>query len=52
MMAADYRHMAALRIDLVGTTADFWRFGAWRSLPLNDLPGEIPERRVESAKLG
>jgi hypothetical protein len=30
----------------------FWRFGAWRSLPLNDLPGEIPERRVESAKLG
>jgi hypothetical protein len=52
MMAADYRHMAALRIDLVGTTADFRRFGAWRSLPLNDLPGQIPERRVESAKLG
>jgi FSR family fosmidomycin resistance protein-like MFS transporter len=25
---------------LVGTTADFRRFGPRRSLPLNDLPGE------------
>jgi hypothetical protein len=39
-MAADYRHIGALRIDLVGTTADFRRFGPRRCLPLNDLPGE------------
>jgi hypothetical protein len=25
---------------LVGTTADFWRFGPRRSLPFNDLPDE------------
>jgi hypothetical protein len=29
-----------VRIDLVGTTADFWRFGPRRSLPFNDLPDE------------
>ena len=25
---------------MVGTTADFWRFGPRRSLPFNDLPDE------------
>jgi hypothetical protein len=29
-----------LRIDLVGTTADFPRFGPRRPLPLNHLLGE------------
>src|SRR5438105_6152512 len=32
--------LAALRIDLVGTTADFRRFGPRRALPFNDLPDE------------
>src|SRR5216684_2701477 len=32
--------LAALRIDLVGTTADFRRPGPRRPLPLNHLPGE------------
>jgi len=31
-----------VRIDLVGTTADFRRFGPQRSLPFNDLPSENP----------
>src|SRR5213075_2936452 len=35
MMAADYRH-----IGLVGTTADFWRFGPPRPLQVNHLPCE------------
>jgi len=34
--------LAAVRIDLVGTTADFRRFGPQRSLPFNDLPSENP----------
>jgi hypothetical protein len=32
--------LAAEKIDLVGTTADFPRFGPRHSLPFNDLPGE------------
>jgi AAA domain len=32
--------LAALRIDLVGTTADFRRPGPRHPLPLNHLPGE------------
>src|SRR3984893_3941519 len=32
--------LAALRIDLVGTTADVRRPGPRRPLPLNHLPGE------------
>ena len=42
-MAADYRHIGALRIDLVGTTADFRHPGPRRPLPLNHLLGENPE---------
>jgi hypothetical protein len=44
---------------LVGTTADFRRFGPPRSLPLNDLPGEnrgpagrIGEVRLAKARIG
>jgi hypothetical protein len=40
MMAGNYRQMAAVRIDLVGTTADFRAFGPPRSLPINHLLGE------------
>ena len=41
-MAANYRHMAALRIDLVATTADFRRPDPRHPLPLNNLPDENP----------
>src|SRR2546423_2494442 len=40
MMAADYRHIGGLRIDLVGTTADFRRFRPPQPLPINHLLGE------------
>ena len=39
-MAADYRHIGAVRIGLVGTTADFRRFDPPRPLQVNHLPCE------------
>jgi hypothetical protein len=41
-----------VRIDLVGTTADFRRPGPQHPLLLITCPAKIAERRVESAKLG
>ena len=39
-MAADYRHIGGVEIDLVGTTADFRRFRPPQPLPINHLLGE------------
>ena len=41
--------MAALRIDLVGTTADFRCFGRQRPLPLNHL---LDENRGTAGRIG
>ena len=49
MMAANYRTLAAVRIDLVGTTADVRPPGPRRPLPLNHLPGE--NHRTEGMNL-
>jgi len=45
--------LAAVGIDLVGTTADFGSFGPWTALPINHLFCENRRTRgVESAKTG
>src|SRR6185437_7876233 len=44
--------LAAVRIDLVGTTADFWRFGLRHPLPLNHLPGENRETAGRIGEVG
>ena len=41
-----------MRIDLVGTTADFWRFGLRHPLPLNHLPGENRETAGRIGEVG
>jgi hypothetical protein len=52
MMTDDYRHIGGLENRLGRHYSRFRRFGPHGSLPINDLPSKIPERRVESAKLG
>jgi hypothetical protein len=37
---------------LVGTTADFWRFGLRHPLPLNHLPGENRETAGRIGEVG
>src|SRR5580693_5764741 len=49
MLAEIIGILAAVRIDLVGTTADFRAFGPRRSLPINHL---LCENRRTASRIG